>query len=70
MGRTQHSLLIVLWILINPLCYSQSPVKVSDPILEMNGNIITISYEILNVSFLIETEILLLWDHQFQFRWL
>jgi hypothetical protein len=48
MGKAPLSLLIISLILIGPLCYSQTSVKVSDPRLEMNNNIITISYDILN----------------------
>ena len=48
MGKAPHSLLITFFILSGLLCYSQTSVKVSDPILEMVGNNIHISYDILN----------------------
>jgi hypothetical protein len=48
MWKAHRCLQVVLFVLIGHLCYSQSPVKVSDPVLEMVGNIIHISYDILN----------------------
>jgi len=50
MRKIIESLLIISFFFIVPLCYSQNAVKVSDPRLEMNGHIITISYDILNSS--------------------
>lgn len=48
MGRALYSLLVITFILSSPLCYSQTSVKVSDPIVEMEGNTINITYDILN----------------------
>jgi hypothetical protein len=48
MGKALHSLLAFLLILTGQLCYSQTGVRVSDPRLEMVGNTIHISYDILN----------------------
>jgi hypothetical protein len=48
MGKAPLFLLIISYILIGSLCYSQTSVKVSDPRLEMVGNTIHISYDILN----------------------
>ncbi len=50
MGKVLLFLLVISFVLTGPLCYSQNAVKVSDPRLEMNGNIITISYDIVNSS--------------------
>jgi hypothetical protein len=50
MGKLLLSLLVILLALPGPLCHSQEPVKVSDPRLEMSGNSIIISYDILNSS--------------------
>jgi hypothetical protein len=48
MGKARHFLLVSTFVLAGPLCYSQKPVRVSDPKLEMVGNAIHISYDILN----------------------
>jgi len=48
MGKARQFLLVITFVLAGPLCYSQSSVKVSDPRLEMVGNTIHISYDILN----------------------
>ena len=48
MGRAMISLLVISFLLAIPLCYSQEPVKVSDPRLEIRNNILHIFYDILN----------------------
>jgi hypothetical protein len=48
MGKALHSLLVILFVLVGPLCYSQTSVKVSDPRLEIRDNKLHIYYDILN----------------------
>lgn len=50
MEKVFLSLLVILFLLTGLSGYSQSPVEVSDPRLEMEGNIIHIYYDILNSS--------------------
>jgi hypothetical protein len=50
MGKAILSLLFVLLLFIDPLCHAQTSVKVSDPRIEMKGNVIHIYFDILNSS--------------------
>lgn len=46
-GKTILSLLVILFVLTGPFCHAQTPVRVSDPRIEMEGNTIHIYYDIL-----------------------
>jgi len=48
MGKLYLSLIFICLFLLDPLCHAQTSVQVSDPRLEMEGNIISITYDILN----------------------
>ena len=48
MGKGILFLLIISFALTGPLCYAQSSAKVSDPRLELIGNTLHITYDILN----------------------
>jgi hypothetical protein len=48
MGRTILSLFTAICVISGTSCYSQPPVKISDPRLEIRGNTLLISYDILN----------------------
>jgi hypothetical protein len=50
MGKILHACLTLLLVLTGPLCHSQTQARVTDPVLEMVGNTIHISYNILNSS--------------------